>query len=83
MAEGFASCSPSKRIGKLQPNLKAHDLRHKNSRLRFILFCGFSGGLEHLIMLRFGDALFDELFAFAAPFVIFVFARRLRRFVVG
>jgi hypothetical protein len=32
-------------------------------------------------MLRFGDALFDELLAFASALVILVFARRLRRFV--
>ena len=51
-----------------------------NSISFFILLCGFFGGLEHLIMFRFGDALFDDLLAFASALV---FARRLWRFVSG
>jgi hypothetical protein len=41
------------------------------------------GGLEHLIVLRFLDAFFDELLAFASPFVILVLVGTFRCLVSG
>ena len=40
----------------------------------FILLSLGSGGLEPLIVLCFGDALFNEPFTIASPFVILIFA---------
>src|SRR5262245_13629327 len=40
---------------------------------------GRSGCLEHLIMLRFSDPLFDEVRTLDPPFAGLVFAKRLRR----
>ena len=40
------------------------------SRFELTRFPGGPGGLEHLIALGFRNAPFDELLAFASPFVI-------------
>jgi len=43
-------------------------------KVRLFIFCGFPSGLEHLIMLRSGDAFFDEPLTIASAFFILIFA---------
>lgn len=53
------------------------------SSLSFILFCGFSAGLPHMVMLRFGQTFIDESLIIAPPFVILIRTGSHWRFVSG
>ena len=53
------------------------------SRLTSVFLLGCSGGLDHAIMFRFGDAFFDELFFIAPPLLILILAGSRRHFVSG
>ena len=48
-----------------------------------IFSCGFSGGLEHLIVLRSGDAFLDQSLIIASPFVILIVAGSHWHFMSG
>ena len=48
-----------------------------------IRLCGCSGGLQHVIVLRFGGAFFDETFIIAPPLVILIVTGSLWRFMSG